>query len=88
MKGVDNITRLEREPLGSGGLKSDVYGGGAQKPPQIGFRLLAYGLGKHLRQWGMAGSTLSCLSQAEGLISTWRCPMLEAVPGKTGRTEF
>ena len=38
--------------------------------------------------WGMAGLALTCLPSAEDLASTWRYPMLEAVPGKTGRTEF
>ena len=31
--------------------------------------------------WGMAGLALTCLPLAEDLASTWRYPMLEAVPG-------
>ena len=63
-------------------------GDGAQKPSRSGIGYwLTDGVNACGRR-GMAGSALTCLPQAEDSISTLRCPMLEAVPGKTGRTEF
>ena len=49
---------------------------------------VAYGQGKRLLRTEYGWVSLNLLQHAEGPISTLRCPMLEAVPGKTGRTEF
>ena len=86
-EGRNNITRPERGPLGTGG---DAAAGG---PHTEADELHCQWRSLRTEQTqclfgGMAGSALTSTDMRKAPLQTARCLLLEAVPGKTRRTEF
>ena len=85
--GRDNITRLERGPQGSGG------GIAAEGAARSGGTSIGGWCRRRAEQTrypirGMAGSALTSMVLRKAPYRAVGCLMLEAVPGKTRRTEF